>query len=230
MNVKYKYLLFDADNTLFDFDTAERMAFLSLSDVCPDAFDEVTYPVYHVINDGLWKALERKEITREKLRSERFRKYLEAVGAPSDDITVALVTKTYPERLSRRSDLINGATELLECLSGQYEIYLITNGITSVQLGRLGNSPIKKYVKDIFISEQIGFEKPDSRYFDHVIRVIGAGSKDECLVIGDSLTSDIDGAIGYGIDCAYFDRNRHGTDGRNVNYHVSDLSQLKEIL
>ena len=227
--MKYKYLLFDADNTLFDFDAAERKAFLSLSDLCPEAFDERTYPIYHEINDGLWKALERKEITREKLRSERFRRYLETVGAPSDEDTVALVTKTYPERLSRGNDLISGAQELLRNLYGKYEIYIITNGIASVQIERLCSSLIKPFVKDIFISEEIGYEKPDKRYFDAVLTDLGV-SKEECLVIGDSLTSDIDGAIGYGIDCVYIDRKGHGADGRPVNYIIHELSQLGQIL
>lgn len=125
--------------------------------------------------------------------------------------------------------LISGALEVISELSERYAVYIITNGITNVQSTRLANSPLAPYIGKMYISEALGYDKPDSRYFDAVISDIGC-TAEECVVIGDSLTSDIDGALGYGIDCIYYDPRHNGCGGREVLHTVDDLKQLTDLL
>ena len=223
---KYKYLLFDADNTLFDFDRAEHNAFLLLDPLRPGAFTEATYPAYHEINREVWHMLERGEITKSELKTERFRRHLSALGIPHNEALLKRITAEYPKNLSRGTDLIDGALDVVTELSKRYPIYIVTNGLTDVQSARLKASPLNACVKRMFISEEVGFDKPDGRFFDYVVDAIGDSDRTSYIVIGDSLTSDIDGAIQSGIDCIYYDPKRKGTSGRCVTATVASLSEL----
>ena len=230
MNSKYKYLLFDADNTLFDFNAAENRAFLALDSIDPFVFTKENYPLYHEINDLMWKRLEKCEISKSELKSLRFRELYRTLGVDVYDETISMIVATYPKMLALGTDLINGAEELIKNLSRDYEIYIITNGLSDVQTTRLSNSVLKPYIKDLFISEAVGAEKPSIRFFDHVLEVIGDSDRSRYIVIGDSLSSDIDGAIASGIDSVYFDPRSVGTKGRSVTYTVRELCEINEIL
>lgn len=228
--MKYKYLLFDADNTLFDFDFSEKQAFLSLNKLYRAAFGEDTYEVYHKINDSLWKMLERGEIEKPCLRLERFRKYLSSLGQTFDEDIITLLAKNFQLSLSHNSTLIDGVGETIRYLSQKYKIYIITNGISHVQTGRFNASVLKEYVERLFISEEIGYDKPDNRFFERVLYEIGDSDKSSYLVIGDSLSSDIDGALGYDIDCIYYDPSDADCGGRHVTYRIKDIRELMDIL
>ncbi len=227
---KYKYLLFDADNTLFDFNKAEKYAFLSVRAVCPAAFGEDTYHIYHAANDRMWKRLERGEITKEKLRSERFREYLSECRISFDEELIATITEYYPKSLGKCSFLLEDAYEVVCNLSCDYEIYIITNGLKDVQTARFSSSPIRKFIKNVFISEEVGYDKPDVRYFRTVIDAVGDPDTSKYLVIGDSLTSDIDGANAAGLDSVYFTPSGKEIGGRVVNFRISRLTELYGIL
>ena len=228
--MKYKYLLFDADNTLFDFNKAERKAFLGLSEIDEIVFCEENYERYHEINDKLWKKLERKETTKAELRSARFAELYLSLGLEVNTELIERITATYPKKLGLGCDLLDGARGTLAHLSNSYQIYIVTNGLSEVQKMRLERSSIKGYIIKMFVSEDVGFEKPDKRYFDHVLACIGDYDQNRYLVIGDSLTSDIDGAILYGIDCVYFDPNKKGTSGRDVTHIITNLDELCDVL
>ena len=230
MKKQYKYLLFDADNTLFDFNTAEHRAFLALSDIDSDVFSEESYELYHKINDRLWKRLEKREITKDELKRLRFAELYCTLGRTANDETLNAIVKTYPRKLALGSDLLSGVLETVKELSERYSIYIITNGIYEVQTARLENSVIRPYVKHSFISEKVGYEKPAKEFFDHVLEYIGDHNPDNYIVIGDSLSSDIDGAIASGIDCVYYDPEDHGTDGRSVTFKIADIRELLSII
>ena len=153
----YKYLLFDADNTLFDFNKAEKSAFLSLGDQLPDVFSEENYGLYHKINDEMWKSLERGEITKAKLKTLRFERLLDAVGHPCSEETSASVAARYESALGNGRFLIDGALEILDYLYERYKIYIITNGLKAVQTKRFDGSLIEKYISKLYISEEIGY-------------------------------------------------------------------------
>ncbi len=225
---KYKYILFDADNTLFDFDMCEREAFreaLSTSSlVCTDE----VYADYHVINDGLWKLLEKGGIERDVLKKERFKRLFEKHGVVSDEYLA--VAKNYEKCLGNQTFEIDGVFELLGDLSPKYEIYVITNGLTAIQEKRFSLSRLTPFFKDVFISEKVGHAKPGREYFDFVISAVGDSDLSNYIVIGDSLTSDIDGALKYGIDCIWYNRKTDDRAGREPTYEISDIVQIESIL
>ncbi len=230
MNKKYKYLLFDADNTLFDFNAAERRAFLALSALEPFVFTEEHYPLYHEINDLMWKRLERCEITKEELKSLRFRELFKELDREASKELICNIVEAYPRNLALGCDLIEGAADLLKNLSQSYKIYIITNGLYDVQTARLESSEIKPYITNMYVSEKVGCEKPSKSYFGYVLSDIGDMNTQNYLVIGDSLSSDIDGAINADIDCVYFDPSNVGTKGRRVTYRVSSLREIEDLI
>lgn len=230
MNKKYKYILFDADNTLFDFDVAEKKAFLSLGNIDSAVFREENYRLYHEINDSAWKRLERGEITKPQLKRLRFTELYGALLLNPCEKLIDTVVNEYPKMLARGTDLIDGALDTVRCLSSEYSIYIVTNGLYDVQSARLAASPVSEYVRELFVSEKIGFEKPSTRFFDFVFKSVGDLDKDSYIVIGDSLSSDIDGACASGIDSVYFDRASRGTQGRDPTYVIKKLTELFDII
>lgn len=228
MMKKYDFLLFDADNTLLDFTRSEDAAIrLTLEFFGIVATSELCES-YSVINDSLWKALERKEIEKEELKIKRFELFVKENKLDADFNEMA---KKYIEFLSRQSFVIDGARELLLKLQGDYEIFIITNGIASVQKGRMSSSSISNLYKKLYISEEMGFEKPDIRYFERVFFDIANFDKKRALIIGDSLSSDIRGAVNCGVDsCYYTPQNKTASGDIRPTYTVTKLSQILDIL
>ena len=230
---KYEYLLFDADNTLFDFTQAEYLAFRIAAESGAIPFSEELYRTYSEINDSLWKKLETGAITLEFLKLERFRLLLLHIGCAECDETTekaAFLRDAYIEALGKQTCLIDGAEEVCRELSERYKMYLVTNGISKIQRARFNSSALKPYFRDIFISEELGCAKPAPAYFDAVFSAIGNLERGKCLVIGDSLTSDCDGAIAYGLDICRFNPSGASDKGRKLTYTVKKLTELTEIL
>ena len=228
MMKKYSFLLFDADNTLLDFTRSEDAAIRETLDFFDIAPTSALCESYSKINDSLWKALERKEIEKEELKVKRFELFVKENAISADYKEMA---KRYVEFLSRQSFVIDGARELLTKLQNDYEIYIITNGIASVQRGRMGASTIKDLYKKLYISEEMGYEKPDIRYFERVFSNIENFDKNRALIIGDSLSSDIKGAVNCGVDSCYFTPlGKIPTGDVQPTFIVTDLSQLLDIL
>lgn len=230
VDMNYKYLLFDADNTLFDFDRCEKEAFLNLNYIEPSVFNSSTFDTYHEINDKLWRKVEKGNISKAKLKTERFRLLFDSLDINTDHIDFQYVAQEYINKLSTQNHLIEGAYDLLEYLYPKYDIYIITNGISVVQNTRLSSSIINRFIKKVFISEEIGFNKPDARYFDFVMRSIGSFETSDYLIIGDSLTSDIKGAWNSKIDCVYFKKSATQRDADTAKYNIESLCELKNIL
>lgn len=223
----YKYLLFDADNTLFDFNKCENEAFkLAVTPFGVEYTDEI-YAMYHIINDNLWKLLEKGGTTRDELKVERYRQLFEALGCDADCVSVA---KSYEKCLGNQHFEIEGNYDVVKKLYGKYKLYVITNGLTTVQNSRFSKSRLTPLFEKIYISEQMGASKPSSAFFDEVIRDIGDSELSHYLVIGDSLTSDIDGAIGYGIDSCWYNRDLSDSGGRDITYEIKEMSELLSIL
>lgn len=223
----YKYLLFDADNTLLDFNKSESAALeLALKDF-PLAFSDKVWETYHLINDGEWKRLEKGETTRDRLKIERYEKLFDYFGLDGVKYGKEIAPK-YERILGEMAFVIDGVFDLLANLSGDFDLYLITNGTLSVQKSRLEKSGIMQYMKYAFISEEIGASKPDPAFFDSVISYVGDTDLSKYLVIGDSLTSDIAGAVNYGIDSVYYTSDKNAKS--DANFVIGDLKELYEIL
>lgn len=226
--MKYRYLLFDADNTLFDFDASEKAAFREMIGSIGVPYSDALYDVYHAKNAQCWKMLERGETTTRELRALRF-----AMLFDEADIRIGLspaeVSARYEERLGRQNILLPGALETVRTLAQRYTLLLITNGFANIQRGRFETSQIRPYFKEAYISEEIGHQKPERAYFDDVLALEHILDRAECLVIGDSLTADIDGAIVAGIDCCWVSE-KSDTGGRCVQYHIQNITELTNIL
>lgn len=225
---KYKYLLFDADNTLFDFDKSEKEAFRMALEGSELGYSDEVYTRYHVINDGLWKLLEVGGTDRQTLKTERYRLLFEEFGIEGDGYLET--ASNYERCLGLQAFEIDGVYEMLCRLSEKYEIYLVTNGLTSVQESRLSRSRLSHFFKRVYISEKVGVAKPDPAFFDYVISDIGDPDRSGYLVIGDSPSSDIDGAINSGIDCCWYDRRGVGDCGRITTYTVTNITDTEAVL
>lgn len=229
----YKYILFDMDNTLLDFSRAEYLAFKSTAESVGLDYNEELYSMYSEINDSLWKKLEVGGITLDELKIERFRMLFSALGYPDDNERekMALAMRDeYMHALGQQGCLVPDAREVCEVLSKKYRMFIVTNGIADIQVSRFALSGIDKYFEEMFISERIGHTKPDKGFFDYVLRAVGDNDKSAYLVIGDSLTSDCDGAIAYGLDICRYNPKNQPDKGRVLTYTVSKLTDLFGIL
>ena len=224
----YPYLLFDADNTLFDFDQAERNAHLLLCRAHGLAFSEEGYQLYHKCNADLWRDFDRGLCTKEYLLVERFRRYLAITGERADP---EALNRDHLRALGEGAMLLPGAEELCRVLSRDHRLYLLTNAVASVQKTRFTNSAIAPYFQGVFISEEVGVGKPDPAYFDYVFHAVPGLARDNALVIGDSLTSDIQGANNAGLPCCWFNpKGQPRPQGLRIDYEIRALEELYAIV
>lgn len=200
---RYTTLLFDADDTLLDFKRSEHEAILDAIRYMGLTPTEEMARVYSAINDAAWKRLERGEITKTALRTLRFSEFCAYYGVSLD---VECFADVYISFLSQKSYLMEGALDVCQALAPTCRLYIITNGMAIVQKGRFDPSPLAPLFCDVFISEQIGAEKPSAAFFDTVAARIPDFDPRSTLVIGDSLTSDIRGGIAAGLDTCWFNR------------------------
>lgn len=226
--MRYTTVLFDADGTLFDFIRCEREALVLACRKNGVNIDEDGIKLYSKINEDCWKALERGEIDKESLRVKRFEDFGKAYGFSCN---FDILSREYTDFLAEQNFLIDGAEEMLASLYGKCRMYIITNGIEYVQKSRFAKSPINKYFERLFISGEIGYEKPDVRFFDTVKNEIPDFDAAKTLVVGDSLTSDMKGGINAGLDCCFYSPTGNKEPSEmNIKYTVTKLSDIKEIV
>lgn len=230
MKMNYPILLFDADNTLLDFTKTEEHAFQETMQKHGYCCDEEVKKTYDTINHRLWKQFERGEITRDQVVFTRFGILFEALGVNADGVAFE---KEYQETLGEGSYLIDGALELLEILKKEEgcQCYIVTNGVARTQHRRLKESGIIRYVDGIFISEEIGCQKPSSQFFDVVFATIGEEKRKDALIVGDSLTSDILGGNHAGIKTCWY--NPEGMKNKTqavADYEIQKWDELYDIL
>ncbi len=222
--MRYDFILFDADGTLLDFHKGEFEAVREAMEIMGIKPSDELVHAYSGINESLWKMLERKEITKPELLVRRFEIFCERFGFFVD---VQQMARTYEIRLSQKGYLFDGAEELCARLAKTHSLYIVTNGVESIQKGRFSRLPLDKYFKQIFISGEIGCDKPDVRYFETVAERIPDFDKDRALIVGDSLTSDIKGGINYGIDtCWYAPHGNELPKDMKITYIAKDYDDI----
>lgn len=222
-------LLFDLDNTLLDFDKAEANALTkALGDAGMTVAEEILSR-YNKINLEQWKLLEQGRMTREEVKIRRFKLLFQEFDIKVSPQEVAEHYQTY---LGQGHYFIEGAEEVLQKLSKKYRIYLVTNGTLSVQRGRLKSSGIEKYLQGVFISEEIGYNKPSIEYFNKCFAQIPDFKKENTVIIGDSLSSDIQGGINAGIKTIWFHRPQDLTENPQPkpDYEIRSLKSLLKML
>ena len=224
----YQWILFDADNTLFDFDRAATEALQHTLEAYDHPFDTSQLATYERINTSYWQAFERGEITQDLLRVQRFEdllQELELTSTPAD-----VFAADYEHNLSLGTHLLEGAQEILEALKPHVEMALITNGLLDVQRPRLTRSTIHSYFRETLISEEVGAAKPDPKIFEIAFERMGNPSRSEVLIVGDSLSSDIQGGSDFGIDTCWFNPGRKARDREvAITFEITELRELEAI-
>lgn len=221
-------LLIDLDDTILDFHKAEKIALgktLQFFGIDP------TEPIrarYSQINKEHWERLERKELTRQQVVVGRFAQLFDELGMQGDAERCA---ELYAENLSIGHYFLPGAVEALEILSKRYRLFLASNGNLSVQRGRLSSANIGSYFEDIFISQEMGADKPSIEYFERCFARIPGFRREKTMIVGDSLTSDILGGNNAGIyTCWVNPKHLPCRDGIHVDYELEALHQLPALL
>lgn len=227
--MKYTTLLFDNDNTIMDFSAAERSALKKAFLQFGITLTDEQVDIYSVINEKCWKQFEKGEITKPDVLRLRFERFVENQNfnlKPSD------AAAAYEHNLSLEHIVFDGAENLLGQLKKDFDLYLVTNGAEKIQQRRLKESGIENYFLNVFISEQVGFQKPKKEYFDVVFSKVKEKDKSKILIIGDSLTSDILGGINAGIDtCLYNPFSKPDSqEGIVPDYIARSYEDIKKIV
>jgi 2-haloacid dehalogenase len=232
MKNAYTWLMFDADGTLFDFDRAEAQALQLTLTQASDQLGAEDLAAYRMafkrINGDLWRLFEDGGISQDALKVARFAKLVDETTLNGDPQAMSAM---YLANLALNSDLLPGAESVLETLSSHFQMVIITNGLKAVQLPRFGRATITAHFAAVIISEEVGAAKPDHRIFDAAFDEMGQPRREEVLIIGDSLTSDIVGGINYGIDaCWYNPQGRPLPADMAIQFEVQTLLQLPKLL
>ncbi|KFM99622.1 noncanonical pyrimidine nucleotidase, YjjG family [Bacillus clarus] len=225
---KYTTLLFDVDDTLLDFQKAEKTALRML-------FEEKNIPLtaeieahYKKVNKGLWDAFEEGKINRDEVVNTRFSTLFKEYGQEVDGI---LFEENYRSYLEEGDQLIQGAFEFIQNIQNEYDLYIVTNGVSKTQDKRLRNAGLHLLFKDIFVSEDTGFQKPMKEYFDYVFERIPDFSVKKGLIIGDSLNADIKGGYLAGLDTCWFNPEKKSNHSGIVpTYEVQSFDELYDLL
>jgi len=226
----YRYLFFDADGTLFDFEQAEHHAFHSMARDLGLSVQNDHFLQYKACNASCWKEFEQGALTLEELKTKRFERFSETSLFLLD---ANRASQSYQNHLAGQGILFGHSLLILSTLAKRgYTLFLATNGIAEVQRGRLKESGVSHFFKDIFISEELGWQKPDTRYFSAMLeRSNLLGEKSHCLMIGDNPESDIRGAMDSGIDSVWYNpHNQALPPDLEATYTVTRLETILNLL
>lgn len=218
-------VLFDLDNTLFDFEESSYKAFCEVYREYGIDYSRSQFSEYSKLNDAYWAAFERGEIDRARLFTERFEIYLPTLGILEDP---EIFDSKYRSALARGFDLMPHAMDVLEALRGQYKIYIVTNGDSFSQRSRLAGAGVISLADGVFISEELGCKKPEKAFFDKVFAQIGEEYRKASIIVGDNLSADMQGGRNAGILTCHYSAIPSG-DAR-CDYEISDLRALPPLL
>ena len=225
-----KIILWDLDRTLLDFDLCERNSlkaqFRKFN--LPECTDEIC-SLYSQINIKHWQMLERGEITKQQVKVMRFEELFETLGI--NDVSSEEFTEAYEDGLADTTAFIENSPEIIKSLKGKLLQYAVTNGAMNVQKNRLRNSGFDKIFDGVFISDEVGYEKPSREYFDFVLNSIPPCDKSEIIIVGDSLTSDMLGGNNAGIiTCWYNPEKLEKPDNLRIDFQLAGLNDIYDVL
>ena len=222
-----EFLLLDLDDTILDFHKAERLAIAkTFEDFGISPTEEVLHR-YHLINKSCWERLERKEWTREQVLVNRFALLFDEVGVKADPTACA---RAYEKNLSVGHYFLPGAEEAVAALSKKYRLFLVSNGTASVQKGRMTSANLYRFFETVFVSQEIGHNKPSKEYFDACFARIPGFDREKAMIVGDSLSSDIKGGINAGIRTVWVNPNHLDCGDIRPDYEIESLSRLEALL
>lgn len=223
-----KHVFIDLDDTIFDFHKAEAIALSKMLSEFGITPDKTMTERYSKINKSQWELLEKKLKTREEVLIDRFTIFFSEIGRNIDSLKAREI---YENLLGNGHYFIEGAEELLQNLHGKYNLYLASNGTESVQTRRIASSGIEKYFKNIFISQAIGADKPSQKYFELCFSKIPDFSRENAIIIGDSISSDILGGKNAGIKtCLFNPHKKENLTDIVPDFEIGSLSEIRGLL
>ncbi len=229
---KYQHVLFDLDHTLWDYESNSRTALQELFVVydlsrLPGLTPNLFVDRFFAVNETLWEKYDQHEITSAELRGSRFHLILNEYGLTSDE-AISNISLDYLKLSPKKSAVIPYAFEVLDYLKPKYHLHIVTNGFYEIQFAKLNFSGLSEYFGEIVTSEEAGSRKPHPEIFAHTLERIGA-NREQCIMVGDNLRTDIRGASNASIDHVFF--NPEGiTHQANPTHEIASLLELKEIL
>lgn len=223
-----EFLFLDLDDTILDFHKAERIALSkTLRDFGAEPTDDVLN-LYHRINREHWERLERGELTREEVQVGRYRTLFRELGMEIDAVAA---TRAYERNLGIGHYFLPGAQEAVDCLARKYRLFIASNGTASVQHSRLTSAGLYRYFEKVFISQDIGYNKPAKEFFDGCFAQIPGFAPEKALMVGDSLTSDILGGINSGMRTCWINP-AHSPARPDIqpDFELESITQLEALL
>lgn len=224
--MKFTHLLFDLDNTLLDFTASSKEALKEFAEIISVEYNESFLEIYHDYNHAAWAKFENGIIDSTQLRRERFELTAEYYGKKIDGL---LMNRKYLQQVVQHTFFIDGAISILEHFSPTHSLSILTNGLKEVQRPRLKSAEIFDYFDAIVVSDEIGFAKPDERYFEYAWNKLENPNKEKVIMIGDSPNSDILGAMNFGFKACLIDPTNKFPEA-NCDYRIEKLEELKKIV
>lgn len=217
----------DIDDTLLDFTKCANDAIKSACNKFGVPYTTTLVDTFHSINLDLWHRLEKKEVTKEKLFDTRFQIVFDKLGIKADGIAFETA---FRENFHESAILVDGARDLLEYLCSKYKVYVASNASMHQQTNRMKKAELDGYIDGYFVSEEIGFPKPQKEFFDACFKALPDVKPQDVVMIGDSLSADIKGACEYGLKTIWYNHRNEPTSDVKCDYIVSRLSEVKNIL
>ena len=222
-----EYLFLDLDDTILDFHKAERIALSkTIRDFGVEPTEEVL-SLYHTINKWHWEQLEKGLMTRDEVLQKRFGALFRQLGVQADEAACA---QAYEKNLSIGHYFLPGAEEAVDALSKKYRLFLASNGTATVQKGRMTSANLYRFFERVFVSQEIGHNKPSKAYFDACFAQIPGFDPAKTIMVGDSLSSDIQGGINAGIATVWVNPTHADCGDIKPDYEIEALHQLEALL
>ena len=228
---RFDVVLMDADDTLLDYPADARAALAGALERFGYSWSPEAEEEYQRYNQAAWRRFERGEITKPELQIVRFEQFFAAWGITADP---AEFNRVYMKGLSEGGRVLPGARELCEALARQVSLYIVTNGAAETQGGRFARSGLLPYLKKVYMSETVGYQKPRKEYFDCVLadveRLQGPVCRERVIVFGDSLASDMQGGINAGLTTCWYNPDGRDAGGLPIDYTVRDHQAFRELV
>ena len=219
-----KAILIDIDDTILDFKKSSKKAFINTIKDFNLTYKDEYFSYFEQINSDLWRDQKLGKISIKNLFKKRSAMMIEYLGLGVDN---NFFTETFSINLSHQAILVDGIEDLLSYLNNKYKLYAASNSVYKRQVSRLKKANLYNFFDGIFVSDTLGYEKPDGKFFEKIIDQIDF-NKNEVIMIGDSLKSDIVGAKNAQIKSIWF--SEKDTENKIYNYKVKNLSEIKKIL
>lgn len=224
----YRHILFDADDTLFDFKQSEKKAFELTMKNFELSYSDENYQLYTKINAKMWQMLENKQIGKDELRVKRFTEYLSEINEQKD---AALMNETYTRYLAEQGILFADALDVLKQCKRLLPCSIATNGVAYVQRRRIEKAHLESYFAHLFISEELQAEKPDLKFFKKIFECLNIENPKEVLFIGDSLNADIKGGVLSGCTTVWYNpMHKKNLSEYQPDFEIAKLDEILKII